>query len=619
MRPDEWSTTILEEAERAIATGCNDPLIAYVRVRMLGDVNARNISRDQADLQLIPVVDSLRQQGYPTERIWLAAKNAHSGLAELDPDNPLTPLMLEQAIKSCIKALQQADGFERRVYAQWIAQWADDLKKHDLITLIDAIERADGIETWLYHTALGTAYVERAWQDRGSGFADTVNEQQWNAFHEQLSIARGHLAKAWTKDPTLPEAPTQMITVAMGASIGSAEIEMRQWFDRAVQAQFDYEPAYRGYEWGIRPRWHGSFEALESFGRECFDTGRFDTAIPWRYILCIEAIRIDLARSDPDRRWDYDKQPRVYEDHARVLEGYLGKAPYGFTNNCLVERQIAYAYAAERYDEVVRLIGGLSHTPTGLDTVTKVAWEDIAGEAFAQSSPLAQRIQTASNQVQNQRFDQALQVYHGLLQENTHPLLHKYLANRAITLDWYQHFHQNKVVQLQPDKILSGWQPMQGAWSVDEDGSLIGDAQGGYLQIRLFGDFGTRWELSGRARVIEAPTDSRRPLVVVAGWSRSTPLGIIFDIARSETSVGELSRNRMLANVDGLDDDFTFSIRFTDGHATIKIDDNVVLTNAYFGWFDADDDNRLGLGGYYWDHTHQARIAFSDLNLRKVR
>jgi hypothetical protein len=75
----------------------------------------------------------------------------------------------------------------------------------------------------------------------------------------------------------------------MGAGESLNEKE-RDWFDKAVAAQFDYEPAYSSYLWASRPRWAGRSGGMYDFGVECAGTHRYDTRVPRFYMRVLHDI-----------------------------------------------------------------------------------------------------------------------------------------------------------------------------------------------------------------------------------------------------------------------------------------------------------------------------------------
>jgi hypothetical protein len=164
----------------------------------------------------------------------------------------------------------------------------------------------------------GKRHVNEAWKARGDGYAPEVTPEGWKGFAEHLAQARVHLVKSWNLQPAVPRAATLMIKVAMGEE---EKIDsMRMWFDRNAAAQLDFVPAYANMRWGLRPRWRGSLEQMVSFGEECARTGRYDTPVPYEYVLVMKDVTTDL-----NDRGAVFAQPQVNEKLLTVLNAYIDK------------------------------------------------------------------------------------------------------------------------------------------------------------------------------------------------------------------------------------------------------------------------------------------------------
>jgi len=188
-----------------------------------------------------------------------------------------------------------------------------------LIRWLEAVEASE-LPDWAKLTLLGIGEIEMAWLRRSSKWASAVTDEQWQGFVEHLEKAREHLQKAWEMDPSRPEAAGHMITVAMGGSIG--EDELRQWFDRSVQAQFDYYPAYNKMLWALRPRWCGSHQHMLAFGLACASTNRFDTGVPAYLFHAAQDITLE-SRDLPGVFADVDSKTAMLE----TATAYIEEAP----------------------------------------------------------------------------------------------------------------------------------------------------------------------------------------------------------------------------------------------------------------------------------------------------
>ena len=198
--------------------------------------------------------------------------------------------------------------------------------KFDILSsFIEGVEAGDEkIKPWLSNMLLAELYSKQAWSARGTGYAASVTEEGWENFHQGLKLAEEKLQIAYELHPERPEAASAMITIAMA---GDTDDDERTWFDRAVDAEFDYTAAYSAYLSSLRPRWGGSNEAMIEFAFECVGSGRFDTSVPFITSDCFDKIYSEATgtlKEDPTGRTlvesmrDLDLYPKLHE----VCQGY---------------------------------------------------------------------------------------------------------------------------------------------------------------------------------------------------------------------------------------------------------------------------------------------------------
>jgi ankyrin repeat protein len=181
-------------------------------------------------------------------------------------------------------------------------------------TVSGRIEKEERVDPWLILMVQGMKEHETGWEARGCGFADEVTPEGWQKFGDHLVVAREKFTKAWEMRPEWPEAANMMVQVATAGYMGAGETT-RLWFDRAVDAQFDYYPAYASYIRSLRPRWNGSHDAMLEFGEECLKSGRFDTIVPTMYLKAIS----DIADEAPIDSWRVHFRRRDVEENLDLM------------------------------------------------------------------------------------------------------------------------------------------------------------------------------------------------------------------------------------------------------------------------------------------------------------
>jgi len=112
----------------------------------------------------------------------------------------------------------------------------------------------------------GYFLVDLAWEYRGTGFANTVSEEGWNKFYENLKRARFHLEKCAALDTGHAMAWSRLITLGMGLDLPKAEV--RGFFDNAVRINPDLRNPYWNLQYSMTPKWGGSMEELRDFWSE---------------------------------------------------------------------------------------------------------------------------------------------------------------------------------------------------------------------------------------------------------------------------------------------------------------------------------------------------------------
>ncbi len=170
---------------------------------------------------------------------------------------------------------------------------------------------------WMRDMLLGKWEVNAAWKARGKEFADKVKPEAWPVFYEHLEKSQEHFTAAHKRHPECPYAAYEMLTVAKGLGDQSAH-DQRYWFDQAVAAQFDYHAAYHAYFANLQPRWGGSHEQMLDFARECYETKRFDTRVPYTLVFMLETLRLDF-----EGKLDFlTDEPELYELTEYILDRY---------------------------------------------------------------------------------------------------------------------------------------------------------------------------------------------------------------------------------------------------------------------------------------------------------
>ncbi len=225
-----------------------------------------------------------------------------------------------------------------------VTGWARDFFKRNRQAVVSAARSAGIAHGWLAMVLDGEYHIREAWKARGDGTVNSVSAQGWQGFETHLAQARASLTVAWTLHPERAIAPARMIEVALG---DSGIEEMRTWFDRTVQDQFDYPSAWSQMRWGLRPRWYGDPQSMLAFGVTAVNTGRFDTDVPRKFMDVVSDLEDEEGL--PAGRHIYGRAD-IWPHFQQLYEGYVSHATGDESRNAWRTSYAMVAYLGGKYD-----------------------------------------------------------------------------------------------------------------------------------------------------------------------------------------------------------------------------------------------------------------------------
>jgi hypothetical protein len=378
------------------------------------------------------------------------------------------------ALVATLATWQWKDIDRRIIYSQLNTVLGDFYieRARDLITAMQSVKEAD---PWMVNQFSGDYEIKEAWESRGSGWANSVTPEGWKGFYEHLGKARDYYAAALKLQPTYPEPAANMVTVAMGAGDRLNE-DPRKWFDRAVAAQIDFEPAYRTYLNAILPRWGGSVRMMYSLGLECLATERYDTMVPWKYVTTLENIAYD--QNTPD----FWREPTVYENVRKVCEGYEKTDQTPRMKYFYPSYAAAVAWRSGHYDEARDALEKLGdHADAAQFARMRVVPKLAVSHAYAmaKSGGDAEAIAAAEAQAAAEKLDDAIASYEALAKKHDKDKSAFYIKSRLQQLRWQKQFATGDWVDIQPgDADLLGWGELHPKCTRDPaDGALLASSQ----------------------------------------------------------------------------------------------------------------------------------------------
>lgn len=319
----------------AVATGCDDPMIQYMRARYRDEARAE----EKTALELLRAHDAmLRSKHHPVLKFFAGLRAVQSARAA------------DKATK-------------RTSRAAWTTANLEDIARDTNAPVDEVFEAANlwiehsGTKAWIEHVTSdldpilaknwgqterwfrfrGRTEMRRAWGDRGGGYANTVTEAGWEGFKEHLDKAEEFLAKSWQMNSNSAETAYLMMRLELGQGRGRSRMET--WFNRAMSVDTNFYDAALLMSFYLEPRWHGSDATALAFGRSCVASDNWGGRVP----LVLADLHHSLATyhnmSNSPAYWH---EPNVWRDVKSSYEKYFKLNPdaVGWRHN----------YARDAYD-----------------------------------------------------------------------------------------------------------------------------------------------------------------------------------------------------------------------------------------------------------------------------
>jgi len=314
-----------------------------------------------------------------------------------------------------------------------------------------------------------------------------------------MTRAERALTNAWRLRPDLPQAPARMIYVAMGQSDADA---MRLWFDRSLAAQLDYESAWHYFRWGLRPRWHGSAEALLALGHQALATGRFDTDVPRKLFDCVSDVESDMDL--PPGKHIYGR-PDIWPALASMYEGYISAESKTYEQNWWRSAYSVVAFLSGKLDVARSQMEALNWSP---DERSLTGWgRDLSllpMEIAAKTSPVSAKVLLADAERESGRTDMALRFYREQRSAtNLDQRSARFIEHRIAVLEFEEQLRAEKTVSFIPKSTNDlNWVFFRGeALSLANDELEIRSGPGGhflYSRARV----GPNFEIKGEFELV---------------------------------------------------------------------------------------------------------------------
>jgi hypothetical protein len=420
-----------------------------------------------------------------------------------------------------------------------------------------------------------------------------------------------HLKKAWELNPKAPEPAVELMDVALAGRTPAGETP-RFWFDRAVSAELDYEPAYSTLRHALLPRWGGSHRQMYAFGRECLDTKRFDTNVPYHYFETLEYMAGDIGVDA-----DLFKSPAVYADLQTMIDGYLAEPSMAALHDWYRSLKIAAAVRSGQWEDARRLLDALNGEPQP-DGLTRLSLkpDEIVGEIYARTGEFAEKNHQAQRLLESGKVDEAEVKYEDLIgQAGDRQSAADYFRRRLAEVTLRQRFAAGEWQSVLPDAALSGWRVFGGKWTVDDQGRLIGEAQQNGLRLANERKLGTRLEIRGKATFVASAFGEFNIGIYFGQENGQLPNS--FRIDRSENYAAIATNDVPLEKKPiAVGETNTFRVQRWDDTLSAYLNDELIADGVAIDSSGDDANEVFGVGGRYW--YVGPLIRFEELEVRKL-
>ena len=599
----------LQMGKALMDAGCRDGLVLYLYGASL--VAAESLA--EADKIFTQALEMLKDSQYDPLLVHICAFEKELILRHQRSKEENQRLM-DLSAKNLARTITKTEyaPLEQRFVWELMDRWTNARfdKASQTPELLKHVDNHEKIDPWLLNMLLGKMEHRLAWDARGGGFANTVTNEGWQGFSTHLAKAKENYTQAWKINPSYPEPAGEMIEIAMAGGADEGE-DIRTWFDRCVNAQFDYMPAYEAMLWALRPRWGGSHEQMLEFALECAETRRYDTDVPWEIYVAV----LDIGG---ESRGDYAsvlKSPQVYPALREMFEGYLKAASPSHTQEDALSNQAAVEWCAGNWSQAKLALDqvGAKIMPSAFERLGCVDGEMAISEVCARGGELQKDVALYEQAILDGDFEEAAAGFKKALESVKDERAKTYLRQRAWACNCAHALKGGDWVDFMPDKDFSGWHIKSGQWSVGPDGVLEGRStpQGLVLMNDLAGPF--RMEVKMNIEFVNAPygcTNGGLLLVGDCAWHTYGALlfpyvkktmvnsqGVAMDVNPPKNGDFQLQKNNELL-VQIWDDELIASANGTPMTTGFKIE------NCY-----GKGRHYLAVGGVYWYDKPIIRIS----------
>lgn len=578
-------------------------------------------SRDEQTRRLERALDAYKKgrhkaypQLYATVLLSDAVHNQPERRAELD--QAAVRLFGETLADGGLRPEDQVELGETLVFG-----WAKDFFARNRDAIHEIRDRGGAAFNWLSAVIDGQYHVQKAWEVRGGGFADSVSEQGMRGFQDHLKSAAAAFTKAWEVNTNAALPAVRMIHVAMGT--GDTD-EMRMWFDRALSAEIDNAEAWFAMRFALYPRWHGSLPALLALGETALNTERFDTDVPRKLFDCINDIESELRL--PAGRRIYER-PEVWPLLERMYRGYISAQANDADRHGWRSSFAIVSYLAGRNKVAREQLEAIDWN------ITKQAlsgWNTdlslMADEVAARTGPAAAAIEVADKAHAAGRLSKAADAYSALAaRANTDARTREYVRLKLATIEAEKELDRGNWVPFLPSSANDPlWVVHSGGFSSQMPGTLdVSSRSGSHMlvsRMKVGTDFAIRgeWQKISGDEAYQAGFVFGTPDLENRNWysvrmKNNRDDGPVAIIAHGWSRTQYVLAAQILPDAAN-----TFEFRFKNNKATLILNNVTLYKNTEIPkWVNVNPDRiRIGIGAV--NESAETTIRYGNLEIKRL-
>ncbi len=558
----------LLEREKALAT---DPFLAWVAART--DRSGDRDWRHACDL----MVRAKNSADFPDAPAPLRLLIGTTWLDAMAQGSHYPTADLEDFLKRALECSEDPEVFtpdEGELAARILSRILTNRTGRHFPELSRQVAFGKALPEWASETLMGLMETEIAWYHRGGGYQ--VSRDGAKGYREHMTKANKHLTKSYALNPDSPIAAYGMIDVTM-SGCGGRETE-KDWFKRAVKAQFDYMPAYRKFISAMRPRWGGDHKKMLAFGLSCARTQRYDTLVPNEFFLALNGIIADLGG------WKkLYANPMVAPVLLEVSKRYVDAPEFAHQKDARESYLVLNAWLAGYKDEAAEALKSVNR-PFDPDMEKKASFHgidssELRGLIEIHSKGLDSEWVAFTKDYEAGKLAHAREKLEAVSENFSGSSMPALIRSMRAALDVEEKLDAGEWADLAFTPDLAGWKVVSGDWRPGPGATLINHGHEATGVILHRARVGANFEARGRFSVEAKSTCCRGAGIVIGHNGRIGDEAGFITCAAAQEGQGKLTGrilNRMWNSahqkkVIGIHDKYDFEILAKDGKLTFSV------------------------------------------------